>query len=139
MSVFCYSLLFEESSFGSVSISMNYSFSGLGHDLHNPSLAIKLLGHRLQNLLFSIGTKPSGQLLHDPSKFTFSFGLHSEHEFLSPLGNEPSGHGSHIPSELTISSIFGHGSHSLRSGLNGNTVNLLKYSFLYVGNKKILC
>ena len=48
-------------------ISITYSLSGFGQDLQMPSSAIKLLGQRKQNLLFSLGTKPSGQLLHEPS------------------------------------------------------------------------
>ena len=109
---------------------MNHSLSGIGQDLHRPSTAIKFLGQRLQNLLFSLGMKPSGQLLHEPSKCTISSGLHFEHEFLSPLGNAPSGHDSHSPLMFTISLSSGHGTHSLRSGLNDDTVNLSNYSFL---------
>ena len=102
---------------------MNHCFSGLGQDMHNPSLAIRLFGQRLQNLLFSLGIKPSGQLLHEPSKLTISLGLHSEQEVRSPFGNEPSGQVIHSPLTLTISLNVGQGSHSRRSGLDGNTVN----------------
>ena len=107
---------------GSASFFNNHCFSWFGQGWQIPSTAIKLLQHCLQNLWFSVGTKPSGHLLQEPSKFTFSSALQCEQERLSPSGKDPSGHGSHSPLALTISFMLGHGSHAFLSGLRDNTV-----------------
>ena len=68
-------------------ISMNYILIGSGQDWQIPSLAIKDFGHGLQNVRSLLGTKPSGQDLHESSKLIISSGLQREQEYLSPLGN----------------------------------------------------
>ena len=67
-------------------IFMNYCVLGFGHAAHMPPSAMDPLGHGVQNLRFSDGMKPSGQLRQTSSKSIISFGSQCEQEFLSPFG-----------------------------------------------------